>query len=92
MRSLFGKPFVSADSCFFQNDKLKFHTDLLTMMWIWYHYKNSISHHVMMLLARIWSCEPKSHQSLDEFAPGDGEELSRQLQLAPLRTLWYDPQ
>jgi hypothetical protein len=41
---------------------------------------------------RIWSCEPKSRQSLDEFPPGDGEELSRQLQLAPLRTLWYDPQ
>jgi hypothetical protein len=72
MISSYGKPLVSANSCFVQDNEQELNADLFAVMWIRDHNKDAISHHMKVLLSGIRSCEPKPRQSFDEFQPGDG--------------------
>ncbi len=62
-----GKPILSANSRFFQDDELELNVDLFAMMRIWDHNKDTILHHVKVLFAWIRAYKPKACQSFDQF-------------------------
>lgn len=62
-----GKPIISANSCFFQDDELELNADLFAMMRIWDHNKDTILHRVKVLFAWIRACKSKACQSFDQF-------------------------